>query len=377
MTSRFTRTALVVACAIATVAAWPLATAAAGDGTAAARVALVAGSNQPPSGDRLLMSRLIAAGAVVTVVDDDAVSSADLGSYDAVVVSTSIVHGSIDTRALDVERPLLTWEPFIYDDLGLVRADPTTYGETQPRTHVETITSASVASGLKANLQVSTVAAPLSYGTPAPAAEIVAHAPTRPDRAVVFSYEQGDLLADGRPAPHARITLFPSYEMAKDINPGGLVLVDAAIDWLLERTEPTGPTTTTTTPSTTTPTTTPTSSSTSTTTSTTAVANAELKVTQLVLGSNETDTFPVQLLRNGAVIGTASAASGSELTFAGLAPGAITVEGFPSVSPAFAQYECAGALRTISGRGTSFTIDALAAGERLSCRIYSSATPPI
>ena len=382
MTSRFTRTALAASCALAAVVAWPVATAAAGDEDARPRVAFVAGSAQPPSGDRLILSRLTATGADVTIVNDDDVATARLGSYDAVVVSTSVVHASFDSGAVDVTKPLLTWEPYIYDDLGLVAADPTAFGESQPRTSVEIIATASVAAGLNSNLQVSTVAAPLSWGTPAPAAEIIAHVPTRPERGVVFAYEKGERLADARNAAGARITLFPSYAMSKDITPGGLMLVDAAIDWLLDRADPTGPptstTTTTSTTSTTTSTTSTTTSTTTTSTSTTtAVGKVDLKVTQLVLGSSATDTYPVRLLRDETAIATASAASGSELTFAGLTPGNLTVEGFASVSPAFAQYECTGTHRTVSGQTTTFSLNGLVAGEQVTCTIYSSATPPI
>jgi hypothetical protein len=188
---------------------------------------LIAGSSNPPSGDRAVRDRLEAAGLTVRVVDDDS-ATVDLDDAVMVVISSSVVPSKVGGRFTHVPLPVVTWEPYLYDDMLMSAA-----GSAENTTASSTINVVDagdpLAAGLTGTVAVTTAAYPLSFGRPGPGARVVAAVPGRPDRATVFAYDAGSPLVDGSLAPELRIALFPSYSGASHLTPRGLAIVDAAI----------------------------------------------------------------------------------------------------------------------------------------------------
>ena len=131
--------------------------------------------------------------------------------------------------------PVIVWEAYLFDELALV-ADGSQGGETTKSSANIVIAQSThpLAAGF-ADGPVSVYTTPqrLSYGRPAPAAEVVAHEPGHQQKAVIFAYGAGAPLADGSSAPAVRVALFPDYAGAGVLTQQGIDLVDAALAWAL------------------------------------------------------------------------------------------------------------------------------------------------
>ncbi len=191
---------------------------------------LVAGSTAPPLGDRDIAGLIRNAGLDLTIVDDDSdLASIDPSRYAVIFISTSVVPTKVGDVFKDAPVPVVLWEGYLFDDMGLSAS-----GETPTVSTDITIVDSSnpLAAGLPAgNVRVYTDAQKLSYGAPAAAADIVATAPSQPNRAVIFSYDTGDRLVDGSAAPGPRVALFPNYLGAQRLTTDGRSLISSAIDW--------------------------------------------------------------------------------------------------------------------------------------------------
>lgn len=192
---------------------------------------LVAGNANPPRGDRVIASIIEAGGVLLDIVDDDtALDEIDLSVYDVVFISTSVVPDKVGTAFRDAPLPVVTWEGALFDDMAMGDAG----GATTPTTNLV------IADGvhpLAADLgagsrRVYMAAYSLAYATPSDDAEVVAHAPGRPNRAVLFAYDPGDMRADGTASPALRVGLFPSYDGAADLTAMGRQLVEATVSWV-------------------------------------------------------------------------------------------------------------------------------------------------
>ncbi len=194
---------------------------------------LVAGSTRPPGGDRDIADIIRGAGLDLTIVDDDSdLASIDPNRYAAIFISTSVVPTKVGNVFRDAPVPVIIWEGYLFDDMEMSAS-----GETPTvSTDITIVDSAHrLAAGLPAgNVRVYSDAQKLSYGAPAPTADVVAIAPSQPNRAVIFSYGTGDLLVDGSPSPGPRVALFPNYLGAQQLTTDGAALIGSAIDWALD-----------------------------------------------------------------------------------------------------------------------------------------------
>ncbi|MEL6893753.1 MAG: right-handed parallel beta-helix repeat-containing protein, partial [Actinomycetota bacterium] len=193
---------------------------------------LVAGSTNPPAGDRPIVSMIEDAGVLLDIVDDDSdLAAIDLLVYDVVFVSTSVVPSKVGATFRGAPVPVMIWEGNLFDEMALSNS-----GESS-QLHTNLVIADAIeplAGDLPAgSTRVYTDPAPLSFGKPSSDATVIAHEPGRTNRAVLFSYDAGDTLADSAPAPALRVALFPSYAGARSLTATGEQLVAAAIDWVL------------------------------------------------------------------------------------------------------------------------------------------------
>ena len=80
----------------------------------------VAANDKPPVPDRVIRDALTAAGYEVTIIDDDAVTTASSDGYDLVAISSSVTPATVGATFRDVSVPLVSWESYLHDDHGFV-----------------------------------------------------------------------------------------------------------------------------------------------------------------------------------------------------------------------------------------------------------------
>jgi hypothetical protein len=191
-------------------------------------VLFVAGSAPAPAADAVYHDRLSAAGYDVTVIDDDAaLASVDLADVEAVFISASVDAAKVRGVFAGAAVPVVTWEDRILDDMALGRG-----GTTNNRQTAVTVVAAGqpLAGGLgTGDHVVYTVRGRLVHGRAGGGATVVAHVPGRSSEAVLYEYDPGDPLTDGRPAPARRIVFFADDTGSANLTPTGMQLLDAVI----------------------------------------------------------------------------------------------------------------------------------------------------
>ena len=127
-----------------------------------------------------------------------------------------------------VTIPVLTWEAWLFDDLGL----GTNAGETTATgtTVAVPATGHPITRGLPASLQISNVAQRVSSVVAAGEAVSLG---TAFGRDAIVVAESGAALTRGRVAPARRVALPFGYNTPRSLTVAGMNLFDQAVDWAL------------------------------------------------------------------------------------------------------------------------------------------------
>ena len=194
----------------------------------------VVGSSNLSRGDRAVYEHLRwALGYDVVVKSDAAVRTADASGKDVVIVSSSTDSGLVTTKFKYVAVPVMTWEPFLFDDMAMVYSGSSNYGTATGQTTVRLQNSSHpLAVGLdQGNSSVYDAPNTLSWGKPAASAIKIATLSYDSSKAVIFGYDQGDWMV-GMKAPARRVGF-----MLNDDGLGDLWTqrwyFDAAVTWLV------------------------------------------------------------------------------------------------------------------------------------------------
>ena len=169
----------------------------------------------------------MALGYTVTVVDDAASVAADANGKQVVVISSSSVSGSVNTKFRTTTVPVVTWEPGLFDDLGMTALG--TSEVTGQQNLAIVAPGHPLAAGLSGTIAVTSVTSPFAAGSPNANATIVARIPGA-TTASLFAYELGATMP-GLVAPARRVALFMSDNTAAVFNASGTALFNAAIGW--------------------------------------------------------------------------------------------------------------------------------------------------
>lgn len=156
-----------------------------------------------------------------------------------VLVSATIAAKELDVSALrELPVPLMVWEPFLYDRLGMTDACTTGACGEEPAAQEGlpyplfiTNPQHALAGGLTGTLRVAGRGA-MSWGTPSPNAAWVAIRSGEPARALIFGYERGAEMP-GLVAPARRVGFFMQNATPRTLTPAGWSLFDAAVGWCL------------------------------------------------------------------------------------------------------------------------------------------------
>ncbi|SFQ48219.1 Glycosyl hydrolase family 20, domain 2 [Amycolatopsis arida] len=155
-------------------------------------------------GDVAVRHRLEELGLPVEVKAAADTTSADADGKALVVISSTAISGDVGTKFTVAPVPVLTWESFVFDDLGMAAE----VGETwRVDSVVITDPASPLAGGHTGEVTVYTGPDRVRWGVPAPAAERAAGLPGDEAKATLFGYRTGDAMVEGT-APAPRIGLF-------------------------------------------------------------------------------------------------------------------------------------------------------------------------
>ncbi len=189
---------------------------------------VVIGGTTNASGDRPMVARLRALGHTVTVVDDDALSSASLNGAHLVVVSSSVVPSKVPSWLATTAVPLFVNEAYAMKALRLGTAGADGNGrfvDILAATHP-------AASGLSGRIDATSATATVSLTKPVSGATVVARHAGSSTSAALFVVNRGGALSVGT-APAKRVGFFFAYPTPGVASAEGWALFDGAIGWAL------------------------------------------------------------------------------------------------------------------------------------------------
>jgi acyl-CoA thioesterase-1 len=202
----------------------------------------VSGAVPVSSGDAAAINRLESLGHTVIVVKDSASTTASANGKDLVVISDSVAPGKVNDKFSQVPVPVLAFEPWVYDNLGMTGTVALSdYGRAANKTQMRVVGTHALTAGLSGVVTISTAEASLSWGRPAADAVIAATVSGDATRATIFAYRPGDLLASGATAPARRVAVHPNTGATDVWNANGRKLFDAAAQWARDGSVPPPP----------------------------------------------------------------------------------------------------------------------------------------
>ncbi len=203
------------------------------DAVTPSEVLLAARSSVDPwPGDAAVKSRLESLGYAVILRGQAELDAADAAGKALVVISSTLQSAAVGATFRDVAVPVLLWEAFILDDMKMTGpVAQVDYGSIVNQQEVAiTTTGHPLAAGLAGPRQVTAAGKRLIWGRPAASAEVVGTAVADAERAAIFAYEAGDVMA-GMTAPARRVGFFLYDDSATVLTADGWTLFDAAVCW--------------------------------------------------------------------------------------------------------------------------------------------------
>ncbi len=197
-------------------------------------VLMVTANSNGTNDDRAVADELTAAGLVVTIIDDNAVTAADAANHDVVFISSTASQGAVGTALTTVDTPVVNSEYLLHDDLGLTANGSANRNEQGGQNAIDIVDPANpivdnaFSSG---SLVVFSKFSRATWGRPAATADIVATIEGDQTRATLFAYEDGATLANGDAAPARRVGVFLSAASDGNLDQAGVTLLTNAITW--------------------------------------------------------------------------------------------------------------------------------------------------
>ena len=207
--------------------------------TAHADTLFVAGTVPVTSGDAAAISQLEQLGETVTIVEDSASTAASAAGMDLVVISDSVTPASVGNKFKLVAVPVLSFEPSLYDNLGMTGLElGVDFGRSGSQDRLRISGANALTAGLTGVVTVTTAPASFSWGKPTAAAMVGATHRTNTSRPMIFGYDRGDQLANGNSAPARRVGFFLNTGATDSWNANGRALFRAAARWALDDVAP-------------------------------------------------------------------------------------------------------------------------------------------
>ncbi len=204
------------------------------------------------TGDLFIRNRLEKVMGHEVVLFTDTGSPASLyeasGIADVVIVSESVHSLKLQDKLKPVTIPVLSYEAFIQDDMGLTAQEPSgdpgepdefAYGVREMDTGIDIIMSDHpLAAGFKGYVTIYKQPREVTWGKVGEDAKVIATLSGKKEAAVIYLYEKGARLYDGTEAAGMRIGFFLEEEnitgTSNFMTEDGLHLFDTAVKFAIE-----------------------------------------------------------------------------------------------------------------------------------------------
>ncbi len=185
-------------------------------------------------GDAVVLQHLQDRGFFVVVKEAQEVTLADAQDKGLILISSTVYSEDLGALFAQVSVPVVTWEAWLYDDLGMTEAlEGQAYGTIQTMGYLAMGADPYFMDEEQGEtVRASDCNSKFSFGVPGDQALRMAHVPDDPARALVFGYEAGASMPGGV-APARRAALFLRDYTAVCLTDEGWSLVDATIDWAM------------------------------------------------------------------------------------------------------------------------------------------------
>ena len=205
----------------------------------AGQVLFVVGNTTLGAGDDRVRTLLMSKGHVLTIKSGSAATSADATGKALVVISSTSPSADVNTKFRTVAVPVIVWESYILDDMGMTNGQATVdYGTVSPVTQVLiNLTSHQMAAGYNGGVAVFDAQASACWGKVGANALKVATHTSDPNKAHIFAYESGVGMF-GLSAPARRVGFFFDDMSPSVLSGNGEVLFHAAVNWALNVSAP-------------------------------------------------------------------------------------------------------------------------------------------
>lgn len=212
--------------------------------SAAARQALLVVGHVPlEPGDARVRERMETLNFRVVTMTAREVTPADAEGKAFVALSSTAlardvltVSGELTVKFRDSAVPVITWEPRLFYDLGMIPGSThqKDWAATRQQTHLMIAAPGHpLAAGLTGRVRASAEPAQYSWGRVREDAIKVATLEADPAHAAIFAYDRGAAMPGlVAPAPRAGLFLFDTTSLS--LTPEGWALFDAAVRWCSE-----------------------------------------------------------------------------------------------------------------------------------------------
>lgn len=192
----------------------------------------VVGSTMLNTGDAAIKARLESMGYLVLLKTGAESATSDAAGKNLVFISSTPASSSIGTKFRDVAVPVLTWEAYLFDDLGMTGGVAgTDYLKLGSQSAISIINSSHpMAAGLSGLQTVYSTAGYLEAGVVNSNAIKIATSSSDPSKVVLFGYEKGAVMP-GLAAPARRVGFFIYDNEAANMTPQGWALFESAVKW--------------------------------------------------------------------------------------------------------------------------------------------------
>ncbi|MEM9563169.1 MAG: FG-GAP-like repeat-containing protein [Actinomycetota bacterium] len=206
-------------------------------------VLMVTANGNGTNDDRTVAADLEAAGLVVTIIDDNAVTATDAGNHDVVFITSTASQSAVNTKLTAVDTPLVNSEFLLHDDLGLTANGSANRNEQGGQNSIEIVDPAHpiVDNAFTGAVTVFTKFTRSTWGNPAAAADIIATLPGNPTRSTLFVYDEGATMANGDPAPARRAGVFLTAAADGNLLPAAVTLLANTLTWAASASPPPPP----------------------------------------------------------------------------------------------------------------------------------------
>jgi hypothetical protein len=194
---------------------------------------VVADAANPNAAETEIVLRLEDMGFDVVTLAQEYAGDAAMEGVSLILISATVSSGTVAENLpdlIDLEIPVINWEPFLYDVLGHQETDGGEYNTAVIEIVLE---DHPLAAGLPADtVIISTTEKGVSYGTPVGDVAIIAVNKDSADQVVLFGYDKGAEMFSGT-APARRVGTFLLNDVADAMTEEGWALFDASVIWAM------------------------------------------------------------------------------------------------------------------------------------------------